>query len=639
MALQSRLRVRAFLFVVLGGSAALPVALLGVYQGQRLAARELELNDRRAKAAALSAAEQLTIAMEGHVHAAESFSAQVAVRGLDLEALRPVMRAHVSTQPDFLGAYVAGPNGRSLLHAGPNGEFMTGGIDYSDRDYFREITRSLKPAISGAAVGRVTHVLTVQLAAPILDAAGKLEGITCSSLNLGTITKQAVKNVRGLVDGRLVVLDARGRRVADSDAPGALEPDDVSKHALYAPKASGDDELRSGRDEHGRWVRALAVELGGHVAGWRVFALTPQASIAAQARRIRLEAGAIALVSLMAALALAAWLAGWLARPLRGLARASEGVMRGEYENVPPLPENSPLEMVQLSTSVASMIASLRGHARELESEVALRTRDLRDANAELTRALGVIQKNEQAMRADVENARLFQAKLLPALPELARCEVAVEYAALEQVSGDIYDLSPLDASGGGLRIFLADATGHGVQASMRTIALKSTYDRLRARETEPDKLLEALNTAVVDAFPGGELHAAACYVELSFTATGADVRYVNAGGPPLYVFGADAKAREIYAAGPPLGVDHVSFPEPERFRLERGELLLVASDGLIEQWNAERRRFETELGGLALAAAPSASAAVDQVLAAFAAFRGPLNQTDDLTLIALRLR
>ena len=41
------------------------------------------------------------------------------------------------------------------------------------------------------------------------------------------------------------------------------------------------------------------------------------------------------------------------------------------------------------------------------------------------------------------------------------------------------------------------------------------------------------------------------------------------------------------------LGAEHLKLPQPERFRLEWGELLLCSSDGLNEQTNAERVRLK----------------------------------------------
>lgn len=635
-----RLGVRAFLFVLLVGSTTLPVALLAWFQAQRSMEREGARIDRRALAAAWAAAEHLRFAMTSHVRAAESFSAQVAARdSLDPDVLGPVLRAHVTTQPEFLGAYIANAAGVSVLNASAGGVLHPGGTNYADRDYFETLSTTRRTAISGAAVGRVTHVLTVQVAAPILDASGGLRGLTCSSLNLGTITEQAEHHVRGMVDGRLVFVDGAGRRIADSDAPTDAEPDDIAKHALFAPGHSKEGELRIGIDDRGRLVRAALVELGAPVGDWRVFALTPEASAAAHGQRIRNEGLSVALASLVVGLALAAWLSAWLSRPIRALARASEAVTRGEDENVPALPPGAPREFEQLSTSIASMIAGLRGQARNLEAQVAERTRALSDANAELSHALERIQKNERAIREDIENARLFQARMLPHLPALPAIDIAVHYAALEQVSGDIYDLSTLEAPEQGLRIFLADATGHGVQASMRTIVLKSAYDRLKTRERDPRALLEALNAYLVSEFAEGELHATATCLDLTKRGDEFEATYVNGGGAPLYVFAPGVRVREIYAPGPLLGAERVRFPEVERFSLAPGQLLLIASDGVIEQWNGARERFEAKLAELRLEPLSSAQGAIERVLAAFDGFRGTVDPTDDLTLIAILVR
>ncbi|HTQ04026.1 MAG TPA: SpoIIE family protein phosphatase [Polyangiaceae bacterium] len=629
--------MRAFLFVALGATGAVPVALLGAYQARWFAERDRQTTDRAALAAATAAAEELRAAMLSHVHAAETLSAQLAVLGnLDEESVRPVLKAHIQTQPDFLGAYVANRAGVSLVHVRPSGEFSPGGVSYADRDYYRTILRTHHAAISGAAVGRVTHVLTVQVAAPITSPGGELEGLSCSSLNLGTLTAQAVQNGQGLVDGRMVFVDGEGRRIADSAAPAEVEPKDVSRYAIFAAPGSATGALRTGLDERGRLVRVAAVGLGAPVADWRVFVLTPEASIAAHARRAQLESLVVALGSLLAALGLAAWLAGRIGRPLRALAASSDAVTRGTYGNLPALPAGAPRELEQLSSALALMVDTLRKHAQGLEAEVAERTQALRETNAELTRALERIVLNERAIRKDIENARLFQAKLLPRLPAGGRFDVAVHYGALERVSGDIYDIAPLAGPNPGLRVFLADVTGHGVQASLRTMVLKAAYDRLKAVHGDPRSLLEALNDYLVGEFPDGELHATAVCLELVLGPGGATLRFVNAGSAPLYVFSPAGGARELYAAGPLLGADHVEFPEPERAELAPGELLLVASDGLIEQANAAGARYELELSELRLALPGSAEASLARILHAFDAFRGDEKQVDDVTLVAI---
>jgi len=640
MARPIRLGVRVFLFVVLGLSAALPVALLGAYQARWFAANDRDTTDRQAFAAAAAAAEQLAAAMASHVRAAESLSAQLAARGsLHEAALRDVLRAHVVTQTDFLGAYVADGAGRSLLHARTNGELMPGGVSYADRDYYQAIVRTRRAAISRVAVGRVTRVLTVQVAAPIASATGELLGLSCSSLNLETLTAQAVRNARGLADGRMVFIDGEGRRIADSDAPAQVGLEDLGKNPLFARPRVARGELRHGNDERGRAVRVAAVGLGVPVADWSVIVLTPEAAIAAHARRAQRESLVVALGSLIAALALAAWLSARLSRPLQALAASSDAVTRGEFAGVPPLPAGAPREMEQLSSALAQMVSSLRGHAQALELEVAERTRDLVKSNAELRRALERIQKNERVIRDDIENARRFQAKMLPRIASGGPFDLGVHYAALEQVSGDIYDISPLPGPDPGIRVFLADVTGHGVQASLRTMVLKSAYDRLKVEAEEPRALLLRLNDYLVGEFPDGELHATGVCLELVVRRGATHLRYVNAGSAPLYVFSPSGTMRELYMAGPLLGADQVDFPEPEHAELAPGELLLVASDGLVEQGNVERRRFEQVLPELSLAAPESAAAALSRIVEAFDAFRAGTAQVDDVTLIGVLLR
>jgi serine phosphatase RsbU (regulator of sigma subunit) len=207
-----------------------------------------------------------------------------------------------------------------------------------------------------------------------------------------------------------------------------------------------------------------------------------------------------------------------------------------------------------------------------------------------------------------------------------------VHYAPLDQVSGDIYDL--LEVGPSCLRIFLADATGHGVQASLRTLVLKSAYDRLKGSFASPNDLLAALNAHLVREFPDGDLHCSACCVDVRPDSEGAEVSYSNAGGVPLYVLSADKAPWERYAEGPLLGVDQVLWPAPSSFRLKPGQLLVLASDGLVEQPNAQRQRFDARLATLDVGSAADAVVALERLLGEFQIFIAGTPLRDDVTVI-----
>src|SRR6202142_2259889 len=405
--LRGRIGVRAFLFVVLSISTVAPVSLLGFNQTQRWAKSEIAATDRQAQAAAQSSSELLTLAMLSYLHAAESFSEQVTASGdLKREALQPVMNAHLIHHPEFLGAYVASAEGTSLLRQYSNGQVSETHISYADRDYFGDLVRTKRAVISRAGVGRATHVWTVQVVAPIFDNGGNFAGYTCSSVDLAAIANQAKQSVRGMTSGRLVIFDSQGQKIADSSGDSSLKQPASDRLSIFAPVAPGRRELRIGEDENHQAIRGIAVGLPFPIAGWRVVAVSPQVSIDAQARRVKYQTATAAIILILLALGLSAWVATWISRPLRALAATAEAVTNGEFQGMPDILRGVPFEMAQLTQSVRSMITSLREHTQDLESQVALRTEALSLANRELTIAVATIRQNEQRIRDDIEIGR-----------------------------------------------------------------------------------------------------------------------------------------------------------------------------------------------------------------------------------------
>lgn len=633
----AKLGVRSFLFLVVGGSAVLPAGLLGLNQARRWERNEVEVTDRQALAAAHAAADQVSRTMLGFARASESFATQLAaLPNFELAGLRVAMTAHVRPHPEFLGAYVANEKGTSLLYYGKDGKFADGGLQYADRDYYRELMSTRRTAISRVQLGRFTKTASVLIAAPVLDPGERVLGFSCTSLDLSTITEQAKTTVKGMADGRLLLIDSEGRIIADSSGRSDSPLRDVSRTELFRKLGPGKAETRVGADENGRRVRAAAVSLTAPVPDWRVIAMTPQTTIDAQGRAVRNQTGLLAVLLILASLGLAAWLAAWFARPLRSLAATADTLTRGKYDDsLPPMAPSAPREVAQLTEAVRSMIFKLQENARGLEGLVEARTRELSRTNRELEGALSTIRENERLIREDIEKARLFQERMLPSVPTVPGMEIAVRYAPLAQVSGDIYDVVELRP--GRLRLFVADATGHGVQASMRTIYLKSAYDRVKLERADPADVLARLNEQLVSEFPDGELHSEGSCVDLERVATGFQVSYASAGSTPLFVLSADAPARQQDVGGPLLGVEGMTWPAAEHFHVAAGELLLVCSDGFLEQWNLQRERFDTKLTEFRLVRGESAHETLTRLLNAFTEFRGNEPLADDLTLIGVR--
>jgi serine phosphatase RsbU (regulator of sigma subunit) len=639
--------VQGYLFAVIAVVAAAPVAVLGVVQARRWAEVESANTDRVALAVGRSLAAQLAQQMLGHVKSVEVLAGEIQALGsLEPEGLARVMRAHAVSHPEDTGIMVLDSGGTAHLNITAAGQLARTGLDYSDREYFKRVRATRRTVLSHEVlIGRVSKMPNIHAAAPVLDPAGDLMAVAVASIDLQPIGTDARAVASGLEDGRVVVVDARGRLIADSDDPlPSLR--DVSRWSIFgsaadAGGAADGDGPRSGTDERGREARARVVPIMFGDLGWRVIALRTVASIRRRYTMVEREAGVIFTLALLAAVAAAGAVASWLSRPVRALAESAEAVGGGDLRRLPALISGGPREVASLSNAVRSMVERLRSHADELELKVDERTEQLTHSNRELGEALGALRQKEKLIADDIEQARMFQEKMLPQLPSPpSGAAVAVAYLPLNQVSGDLYDIFEL--APGRLRVFIADVTGHGVQAAMRTIFVKAEYDRIKAAHVEPTGVLEALNARLVALSPR-DLFCTACCFDVQTTPGGAELRYADAAHVPLLAFGLEPGGGSGYtsidAAGPFLGVREVRWKAPLVVPLPPGAMLLAATDGLFEQKNDAGEQLElTVLPTLGLAACTSARQLVATAVDGLHAFRGSTPLGDDVTIVGLRI-
>jgi sigma-B regulation protein RsbU (phosphoserine phosphatase) len=272
----------------------------------------------------------------------------------------------------------------------------------------------------------------------------------------------------------------------------------------------------------------------------------------------------------------------------------------------------------------------------ELERRVDARTAELAATNRSLERVLENLREKDKRLAEDIEEARVFQQKILAEAPRSERVEFATTYRPLDRVGGDVFDVYFEDKLGC-FRIFLADVTGHGVQASMRTILIKTEYDRLKIACVAPHMLLEELNRRLVTLFPEGEIMSTGSCVDVALDDQGASVTYANAGNPPLLHWSGRLPA-QIYGDSPFLGIGDPAWPDSIEFRMARGDVLVVATDGLTEQRNERGEAFEEVIKGTEMPGEMSGVQCVDWLVGTFDAFRGNVPLSDDLTLVGLRI-
>ncbi len=293
-------------------------------------------------------------------------------------------------------------------------------------------------------------------------------------------------------------------------------------------------------------------------------------------------------------------------------------------------------QLDQKTRVAAKALAAQQRRVLEMEeyaAELAAATARVSEANASLAAALRVLEEKDRRLSEDLAQARNFQRRILPRAPVSGSLRFAVEYRPAEEVGGDLYSVSALD--GGGWRVFIADAIGHGVQAALRTMILKSEYDGVRDA-AGPREVLAGLNDQIAAVYPGLELHCTAACFDVLPQADGARVTYATAAHPPL-VHVSGGVAQQVYLPGPFLGVmGGVEFPMVT-FDAERGGRLFLFSDGLVEEWVGEEE-FGIDRVLAALAGEGDLDSVVRRAVEALESFVGAQGITDDVTLLGVEL-
>jgi serine phosphatase RsbU (regulator of sigma subunit) len=200
-----------------------------------------------------------------------------------------------------------------------------------------------------------------------------------------------------------------------------------------------------------------------------------------------------------------------------------------------------------------------------------------------------------------LDNARLYQQQkqfadtmqrsLLPqSVPELTDLELGAAYesSARVEVGGDVYDF--MELPDGRLAVALGDVTGHGIEAAADMAMAKFVFRSLAREHADPSDFLQFANDVVVGEIAPGKF-ITMVYVVID-PRTG-DVAVAGAGHPAPRVVSAGGAVTSLDAHGLVLGVELGQEYEDVHGRLERGDAVVLYTDGVIEA------RREGELYGL----------------------------------------
>jgi sigma-B regulation protein RsbU (phosphoserine phosphatase) len=244
-----------------------------------------------------------------------------------------------------------------------------------------------------------------------------------------------------------------------------------------------------------------------------------------------------------------------------------------------------------------------------------------------------------ELLKRELESAWKIQANLLPSARPLFRSTAVDVHAFIRparEVGGDFFDAVALDETH--LCVAIGDVSGKGMPAALFMVRAVTLLRSALVERRSPMSVLPDLNRQLCEA--NEEFMFVTLAVALIDTTTGR-LTYLNAGhNPPvLSVAGGDFRTWEP-PRGALLGVAPKAVYEVRELMLGRGDTLLFYTDGVTEAENANHEIFGVaRLTGALEAGSPfnGAAAMVEQVDSALAAFVAGAQQSDDITMLALR--
>jgi len=199
----------------------------------------------------------------------------------------------------------------------------------------------------------------------------------------------------------------------------------------------------------------------------------------------------------------------------------------------------------------------------------------------------------KQEMEREVGIAAEIQGQLLPhRLPKVSSVKLAVFSLPAKGVSGDYYDVIPIKK--GQIMLVMCDVAGKGLPASLVMVMIR-TIIHLVAHQAGVSmaRIMEIVNWGVAGKIA---LDRFATMSLVSYNFYDGMLEYSNAAHHPLLIYRAkDGKFEDLDTEGIPIGLDKKSRYSQIHTKMEKGDIILLYTDGIIEAMNDKGQQYSYE--------------------------------------------
>ena len=240
----------------------------------------------------------------------------------------------------------------------------------------------------------------------------------------------------------------------------------------------------------------------------------------------------------------------------------------------------------------------------------------------------------KERLEEELRLASEIQTRLLPgAPPRLRGAAIAAGLANSREVGGDFYDF--VEFAPGVVGIAVADVSGKGIPAALLMTTLQASFRAEAAKTSTPEAIVSALNASLYERSDSEKF---ATFFYAVYDDESGIMRFSNAGSYPPFILSSEGRISRLHRGGVLIGVEPRSEYREGVVKLADGDLVVIYTDGCIDQENAEGEPFGEErlVDFFRNTARLSVDAMIEKLFATIVAF-GQRNLKDDMTVVLLR--
>ncbi len=268
------------------------------------------------------------------------------------------------------------------------------------------------------------------------------------------------------------------------------------------------------------------------------------------------------------------------------------------------------------------LVETLKASERMLEEKVIERTN-------ELSRTLSIIRK-------DLSTAEKIQKNIMLTDPSLYKdLIIASRYLPISEVGGDFFSINKLNEFT--YRFFLADATGHGVQAAMITMAIKGIYDSLSHLDIDTSDLLGRFNNHFIERYRS--LNTFLTCLVLDIDIQNFRLKFASAGHPTSLLIQND-QVKHLQRTGKMIGLLKNFEYKTIISDINPDDRIFIFTDGIFEEFNANKVEFGEErvTSILQQMSKFGVEHAIDSCLNELDTFLAGVERQDDITILGIQI-